>query len=68
MGSLTQFECWFGDVSAAALCVHLPRAFVYVGVRERACARMYSCMYVRLSGTEARPPLEQHALMDVNVD
>ena len=29
---------------------------------------MYSCMYVRLSGTEARPSLEHRALMDVNVD
>lgn len=41
---------------------------LYVGVREIACAHMYLCMYVRLSGTESRPSLEHHALMDVNVD
>lgn len=50
------------------LCVLLPRTLLYMVVREFECAYMYSCMYVRLGRREARPSLEHHALMDVNVD
>lgn len=68
-------ECWFENVSAAALrvvsaCAHAPRTFVCVGARELCvCSHVFMhVLYVRLSGTGTRPPLEHHALMDVNVD
>lgn len=38
---------------------------VYVSLPAFTC--IHACM-LRLSGTEARTPLEHHALMDVNVD
>lgn len=46
-----------------------PVSHIYEGCwLEDACENVYSCVYVWLSGTQPCPPLERHALMDVNVD